>query len=295
MKRLISIFLLTALAISVSCARDPSPPKGKPLVVVSIPPYAYLVKEIVGETMIVNVALKANFDPHTTEATPTQMRWVQNADLFIGVGEGYERKLLGAIREGSKEVRVLEMDEKLPLLSYSQDAKFIDVCRGIDLDLTGFKDLHFWLGPKILPMQVKILIEALTALTPQNGDLYRKNGEALIQKIQALDAKLEKDLHPYQKRAIIVSHPALGYFCYDYNITQISVECEGKSPLPQNITHVLDLARNSDVICVFTGPQFHNKGAEIIAERLNLRVESFDPLAEDILTTLEKVGNAITK
>lgn len=112
MKRLIPLFLLLILGLFVGCTKMGSGVSGTPHVVVSIPPYISLVKEIVGDTMTVNSALGPSFDPHTAEATPHQMKMVQNADLFIGVGEGYERKLLSALREGTKEVRILEMDEK---------------------------------------------------------------------------------------------------------------------------------------------------------------------------------------
>lgn len=279
----------------MGCSLGGTPVKGTPDVVVSIPPYITLVKAIVGDTMTVESALGANFDPHTAEVTPSQMRMVQNADLFIGIGEEYEGKLLSAIREGTKKVRVLEMDERIPLLSYSQDTNFVDACQDINLPLSGSKDLHIWLGPKRLIPQVQVMIEVLSQINPHNQSIYEQNGEALIERIKDLDRRLHEKLRPFQKRAIIVSHAALGYFCYDYNLIQIAVECEGKSPLPQNVSRVYDLARNSDVICVFTAPQFNNKGAELVAKELKLRVIPFDPLSEDILETLEEIGNMIAQ
>ncbi|QVL57541.1 MAG: zinc ABC transporter substrate-binding protein [Simkaniaceae bacterium] len=295
MKRLIPLFLLLILGLFVGCTKMGSGVSGTPHVVVSIPPYISLVKEIVGDTMTVNSALGPSFDPHTAEATPHQMKMVQNADLFIGVGEGYERKLLSALREGTKEVRILEMDEKIPLLSYSEDTNFVDACQDISLPLTASKDLHFWLGPKSLIIQVEVLIQALSELKPENSTLYSDNGHALIKKLKALDARLQDKLRLFQKKAIIVSHASLGYFCYDYNLIQIAVECEGKSPRPQDISRVFELAKHSEVVCVFTGPQFNNKGAEMVADKFNLRVESFDPLAEDVLATIQKIANDITK
>lgn len=292
MKRLIAIVMVIFLT---GCSMGETPVKEASDVVVSIPPYVSLVKAIVANTLTVESALGTNFDPHTAEATPSQMRTVQNATLFIGVGEGYEQKLLSAIREGTKEVKILEMDEHIPLLSYGKDTHFVDPCRDTSLPHSGSKDLHFWLGPKSLVPQVEVLVDALSKLRPQHQSLYEENGRALIQKIQALDRHLQEKLSPFQKRAIIVSHPALGYFCHDYDLVQIAVECEGKSPLPQRVSRIFDLARNSDVICVFTAPQFDNKGAELVAKKLNLRVASFDPLAENLLETIEEIGKAIAQ
>jgi len=78
-------------------------------------------------------------------------------------------------------------------------------------------------------------------------------------------------------------------------LIQIAVECEGKSPLPQNISYALELARRDEAICSFIAPQFDNKGAEAVGRALHLRIVSFDPLAENILETLEDLGNAITQ
>lgn len=292
MKHLFAVLIAIFLG---GCTIGETPVKGTPDVVVSIPPYISLVKAIVGNTMTVESALGPSFDPHTAEATPSQMRMVQNADLFIGVGEGYERKLLAALREGTKNVRVLEMDEQIPLLSYSQDTNFVDACRDINLPLSDSKDLHFWLDPKRLISQVEVLVDTLSQLKPENQLMYEENGVALKKRIRELDHRLQDKLRLYQKRAIIVSHAALGYFCYDYNLVQIAVECEGKNPLPQNVSRVFELSRNSNVICVFTAPQFNNKGAELVAKELNLRVVSFDPLAEDVLETIEAIGSAITR
>ena len=295
MKRLISLFLLLALGVFVSCARMAPKVTGTPDVAVSIPPYVSLVKAIAGDTVTVHSVMGENFCPHTAEATPGQMQMIQNADLFIGVGEGYEKKLLTALTEAKKTVRVLHLNEKIPLLDYAEDTDHVDPCKGTSTHIHTSDDLHFWLGPKSLIIQAEVLIQALSELSPENSKLYHENGATLIQRIKDLDSQLEEKLHPYQKKSIVVSHASLGYFCHDYNLVQIAIECEGKNPRPQNISRIYDHVRHSEVICVFTSPQFNNKGAEMVAKELNLRVESYDPLAEDVLATIEKLGNDITK
>jgi len=293
MKKFLSIFLL--IVFLASCQSSSPHASGKPFVVTSIPPYVSLVQAIVGDTMTVASALGESFDPHTTEITPSQMKKVQNANLFIGVGEAYESKLVRAINRGAAKVAVLELDKKISLLSFSQDANVVDACHDVSLHSKDSKDLHIWLGPQILIPQVSAMVEALSSLNPDSASQYNENGNALIKKIKEIDQNLQEELRLFQKKAIIVSHPALGYFCHEYNMTQISVECEGKEPLARDATNILRLAKNSDVVCVFTAPQFNNRGAKLIAEKLNLRVESFDPLAPDPLETIQQIAKAITK
>jgi len=293
MKKFLSIFLL--IVFLASCQSAAPRDSGKPFVVTSIPPYVSLVQTIVGDTMTVASALGESFDPHTTEITPSQMKKVQNANLFIGVGEAYENKLIMAINRGAGSVAVLELDKKVSLLSFSHDTSAVDACHDVNLHMGDAKDLHIWLGPQILIPQVSAMVEALSILNPDHADQYSENGKALIKKIKGIAQNLQEELYLFQKKAIIVSHPALGYFCHEYNMTQIAVECEGKEPLARDATNILRFAKNSDVVCVFTAPQFNNRGAKLIAEKLNLRVESFDPLAPDPLETIQQIAKAITK
>ncbi|MEM8727912.1 MAG: zinc ABC transporter substrate-binding protein [Chlamydiota bacterium] len=295
MKRSIPRSLLFALAVLVSCSDKAPGVDNPPAVVVSIPPYVSLVKAIAGDTMTVRSMLGDHFCPHTAEVTPRQMQMIQQAELFIGVGEGYEKKLLVALSDAKKTVRLLQMNETIPLLPYSEDTNGADRCNDTGPPSSPSKDLHFWLGPKHLIIQTEVLIRVLSELSPENSERYRQNGAALIKKIEALDRRLEEKLRPYRKQSIVVSHASLGYFCHDYQLIQIAIDYEGKNPRPQHISRIYDHVKRSEVICVFTSPQFNNKGAETVANELGLRIESFDPLAEDVLATIEKIGNDITK
>lgn len=293
MKRLCSFLL--GIFFLASCQSSSTQDKGKPLVVTSIPPYVSLVKAIVGDSMTVTSATGGNFEPHTSEVTPRHMKAMQNADLFIGIGEPYEKKLLNAINQGSHHVHSLELAQKVPLLSFSEDSHVVNACHGSSESHQGGEDRHIWLGPDSLILQVNHLIEAVSLLNPEMAYEYDRNGKALIAKIRKLIENLQEELRPFQKRAIIISHPALGYFCHEFHLLQIAVECEGKEPLPRDAANILRFAKNADAICVFTAPQFNNKGAEMIAQQLNLRVENFDPLNEDPLATIQHVANAITQ
>ena len=105
----------------------------------------------------------------------------------------------------------------------------------------------------------------------------------------------EEKLAPFKGKTIIISHAALGYLCHDYTLVQLPIEFEGKSPAPKDIDTLLTSAKNADVQCVFTLPNHNNKGAELIAKELNLLTYSFDPLAEDLLKTLEEIVTDIIK
>ena len=282
-------FLILALLL-LGCDRSPGALNSKPVVVTSIPPYAFLVKSIVGDRVEVNSATGGDFEPHTSEITPSQMKVMQHADLFIGIGEPYEKNLLNAMNQGKRKLKAVALDQTLSLLTFGSDTKELHSCSSNDL-----YDRHIWLSPEALIPQVSAIVQALSQLTPDGAEEYQKNGEALTQKLSILSANLHQQLEPFQNRSILISHPALGYFCHEFQIEQISVECEGKEPLPGDLSRLLTHLEQADLICVFVAPQFHNKGAELLAKQLKLRVEKFDPLQENPLATIQEIADSISE
>lgn len=262
----------------------------RPLVVVSIPPYMEIVKAIASDTVDVESAIPVGYNMHTSEVTPKQTEMIQEASLWIGIGESYEKKLLTALSEAKTPVAIVQMNEKVPLLPLKEDTNFVDVCGEGHSSLHESKDLHFWLSPKRLPQQATIITEALIKLQPDQAEEYQNNLKTFLRKVSKLDQRVIDLLSPFRQAAIVTSHAAFGYFCNDYSLTQIALECEGKSPLPKTIQGALMLAKNSNTQCVFTFPGHNNKGALLIAERLSLKTYEVDPLSEALLGTIEQIA-----
>ncbi|NGX50747.1 MAG: High-affinity zinc uptake system binding-protein ZnuA [Chlamydiae bacterium] len=297
-KKNLLICLLVLGFIGLGCQR--AAPKGveeRPLVVVSVPPYISIVEAIAGDSVRVESATRQGFDPHTMEVTPRQREMVQGADLFIAIGEPYEAKLLAALREEKGEMRVLYLNEKIPTLTYQEDTHSIEACGRDHAHHHGSesRDLHFWLSPRRLPMQAKLIADSLTELNPALRERYSESAKLYIQRVQELDSRVQEMVSSYAGDALLVPHSALGYFCSDYQLVQIAVECEGKSPLPHHIAAILDLAKKSEVRAVFTFPHTNNKSVEVIAKELNLRTTTLDPLAEDPLETIEQIATEISE
>ena len=295
MKRVLFAYAILIGLIITGCQKSlPTAIKGKPLIVVSVLPYVSIVEAIAGDTVTVKSAVKANFNSHTMEITPNQIETVQNADLFITIGEIYEERILAVFRHKKKKESILRLGEEISTLTYSENTNVIDMCKDAELHAKDTQDLHFWLSPKRLPEQITLITDFLTRLKPGLRKFYRDNANAYIKKVETLDQHIEEALHPYEGRALLVPHSALGYFCHDYNLVQIAVECGGKSPLPKDLHLVLDLAKNSKVVYGFAFPQFSDKGVKLIADRLSIDVYNFDPLAEDLLASLERLTRDIS-
>ena len=293
-KNLILILLFLILLTSCNDTKNNSL-KEKPKVVVSIPPYISIIKSIAGDTVSVESVVPKNFDPHTMEITPLQRKLIQKANLFIGIGETYEAKLLSTLINENKELSVLQLNEHLPLLTPMQE-KNMDSMEHNHGDHTHHHhshDLHFWLSPSLLPLQISLISESLSKLNPNLSETYTQNSKNLIDEVNQLHKILSTELKPYYGKALLVPHAALGYFCHDYGLIQIAVEFEGKSPLPNDLNQILNITKSSDVLCGLIFPQFNNKGLKIIANALSIRTIQFNPLSENLIENIRQLGQDI--
>lgn len=291
---LMSLFLVALVGFSQATFKKK---KGKrPLVLVSIPPYISVVQSLAGDSVEVQAALDPGFDPHSNEITPQKMQRVEQCDCWIGIGAFYEKRVLDSLKQLKKSPCTLQLNEKIDYLpcqdgSHPPDACHFDVSSSDRAD----QDLHFWMSPRRLIDQAGRISATLSEMFPEDSLLYEQRLSAYIEEIKRVDTKISCQLEPYRKKGLLVSHPFLGYFCHDYGLRQISVECEGKSPTAGVADSILRLADKWSLECAFISLQHEHKGALLIARKLKLKVYEVDPMGTDPLDTIQKVVNDITK
>lgn len=299
LKKLIFFSLVLLWA---SACQTPSSPDSKqsPSVLVSIAPYTYFVERIAGSTLKVSSIIPLNANPHLFEPTPRQVEQIRQSKLWIRIGEPFERKILKVLREQNPNFLALDLSEEIPLLSMSED----DTCMHVENHGSGThhhptpdeaKDRHFWMSPKLAKEQAKAIAKNLILLFPDQAALYQNNLQLFLQDLEELDHYITDLLHPFENQAILVSHPAFGYFCHDYKLLQLSIECEGKEPLPQHLTKILKFAERYKVRSVLTQAQYNNQGAEQIAKKLHLPIFMVDPYSTSYIDNLKQIADLIAQ
>ena len=68
--------------------------QARPVVFVSIPPQAWLVKRLAGDAAEVQTLLAAGANPHTYEPDSRQLRKLSEASLYLTVGMPFETPLI---------------------------------------------------------------------------------------------------------------------------------------------------------------------------------------------------------
>jgi zinc transport system substrate-binding protein len=142
----------------------------------------------------------------------------------------------------------------------------------------------------LVKVQSRTIYEALTELDPAHKAEYEANLDAFIADIDALETEIEVTLSGLEAKKFMVFHPAWGYFARDFGLEQMSVEVGGQEPSAQELTHLIEEAKEENVQVVFAQPEFSTEDAETIAKEIGGEVLLISPLASDWLENMRSVA-----
>lgn len=279
--------LLCLLAL-LGCHKAPTPVQGpqKPLVLVSIAPYRSLVERVAGSEIEVQAVVPMGSNPHSFEPTSQEVARMERAAVWFCIGEPFEAKIAPILQLRNPNLVVVDLRKDIPMIEEGDME-----CHHCGMD---HFDRHIWLSPQLASVQVAHIEKTLQAAFPEQGNMV-ENRDLLQRDLAALDGEIRALLEPVKDRTIIVSHPAFGYFCKDYRLEQLSVEYEGKDPRPKQLEHTMHRAAMEGATLALALPQYNNKGAQMIADKLHVPVKLIDPYSSDYFATMRKLAHLIAE
>jgi zinc transport system substrate-binding protein len=278
----IRLFISLFCIISVFCY--PEHIKPSPLVLVSIPPYLYFIREIAENTVSVESLVPPGVNPHLYEPTPKQVQLHRQAVLWFKLGEKADQKAQRVFQSSKAPPLIVDLTEGLNLLRSKEES----CCSNQNT-----KDLHIWLSPKMMELQVEKITQALIQQFPAYTELYQNNANKLLEKLHEIDQELTIALRNKQGKAILASHPAFAYFCRDYQLEQLSLEEEGKDCLPRYIPVLVQKIKELKIGGIIIEPQHSSKAAKLIAQELEIPIYTIDPYAEDYIAGLQRIAEVV--
>ncbi len=261
------IFFLLFAPIGYGVAAEVPTPK--PLVVVSMPPYLHMVKTLVGEQVDVISIVPPGADPHSYEPSPKEMQIIGRASLWIRLGDPFDKKAHRLLMSANPELSCLT------LLEQNKDAHK--------------HDPHIWLSPVLAKEQAMRIGDSLATLLPEEKKHIAQALEKFLHQLDECDQTLRAHLANKKGRALLLPHPALGYFCQDYDLVQLALEQEEKEPGPKDLLRILAYAKEHPPLCVLVQPHHNNKGIRLIAKELQLDTHFFDPCSEDVIQSFQQL------
>lgn len=287
------IFLLITLFFVVGCNTVGS---DKPTVSVTIEPQRYFVEQIGGDNFKVNTIVPAGTSPETYDPTPSQMVALGKSSVYFMVGYlGFENAWGKTLAENNTGVIVVNTSNEISLIEGENLENVIGGHQHHDGHNHQGVDPHVWSSPKSVLIMAENMLNALVMADVENQKEYRDNFKALQEEIIATDKKITSLLDNAPVKSFIIYHPALGYFARDYNLTQYSIEFEGKSPSPQQLKQMIDFAQEQGVKTIFVQKGFDMKNAESLAKEVGASIHSIDPLSYNWSEELIKIAEILSK
>lgn len=187
------------------------------------------VKNVGGDQVEITSMLKAGQDPHEFNPTAVQMRKMSESTLIFASGKGLE-SYLGKLADTAKgKAKVINVGEAIPSLWVEQACTHgdHDHHHGAGATKDGkVEDPHWWQSIPNVIQATGIIRDALIAADPSQKEYFTKNAADYITRLKELQKWADAQIAqiPREKRILITSHDALGYFAKEYGFEVHSIE-----------------------------------------------------------------------
>jgi len=249
-------------------------------IVTTINPYYLIVKQIVGEKSDVSLLIKPGSDPHTFNPTISDVKALSKADLIVANGLGLDNAYLKNYRN------VLFVGERIP-------AKYLVESGEEDGHDGKTFNPHVWLSIDFLTDYIIPTIrDELVRMDKQNAKIYDKNAGVIINSLKKYQ-KLIQLLKDKKGAVVILEHPSYVYLFKKYGIQVLALqEGHGKEPSAGHLKNIIELAKKSNLIGVFVGPQFRTEAIKVVSSELKRQYKILDPLGREAKTIADLFENA---
>jgi zinc transport system substrate-binding protein len=248
------VMLILALVLGTGCSGDE--PDQRPTVVASFYPLAWAAEQIGGDSIDVVNLTPPGAEPHDVELTPKDVEKIQNADLVLYLGSGFQPALERAVEGRSGPS--LDLLARQKLLAGAGEEQ-------------GAHDPHVWLDPSRFAAMVALI----------GVQLQREPAAArLAAKLRALDSELAAGLAHCRRHEIVTSHAAFGYLAKRYGLKQLALTglSPEAEPSPRDLEALVDEVKQTGATTVFFETLVSSKLADTVAREAGAKTAVLDPL-----------------
>jgi zinc/manganese transport system substrate-binding protein len=197
-----------------------------------------LVKEVGGAAVDLSTIVGPNGDAHVYEPTPQDGRKLAQARLVFINGLGFEGWIERLIKASGTKARIVTLGDGVTARK----------------DENGL-DPHVWQNVENAIKYVEAIGAAFEVADPAHAAIYSANAAAYREKLAALDADIARTFQeiPKERRRIVSTHDAFGYFAARYGLKFIapqgvSTESEASA---REVAKIIDAVKQNRVAAVF--------------------------------------------
>ncbi len=165
------------------------------------------VKNVGGERVDVTTLVGPDGDVHVYAPAPADARKIADAKLLVINGLGLEGWLPRLLQASGGKAPIVTATKGIAPLKLGSDA-----------------DPHAWQSVANAKKYVTNIRDALAAAGPADAEVFRKQAEIYLAKLDALDREVREAVAqiPESRRKVISTHDAFGYFAAAYGIQFIA-------------------------------------------------------------------------
>ncbi len=281
MKTSLLSLAVAALALApVSALADPIK------VVASFSIIGDFAQEVGGDLISLTTLVGPNGDTHVYEPKPADAVAMSKADVILVNGLTFEGFLDRLVEASGTKAPITELTDGITPLTWAAEDHMDHDAEDEDHDdhdheveehhHHGAYDPHAWQSVANAEIYVGNIRDAFCAVDEANCATYRTNAAAYLEDLAKLDAGIKARIAaiPEDKRVIITSHAAFGYFGRDYDMTflspqGVSTETEASAA---GVVALIEQIRHEHVAAIFTETISDPRVVEQIAEETGITV-----------------------
>jgi zinc/manganese transport system substrate-binding protein len=229
---------LQLLLVSLAFIVSPLHAQDRLEVVASFSILGDFVKNVGGDRVDVTMLVGPNGDVHVYTPAPSDARKIADAKLVIVNGLGLEGWLPRLLQSSGSHAPIVIATKGIAPLRLGSDA-----------------DPHAWQSVANAKIYVANITEALAAADPADAQAFRVNADRYAAALDALEAEVRAAVAqiPPERRKVISTHNAFGYFAARYGIefiapSGVSTETE---PSARDVAGIIGQIKAAKIPAVF--------------------------------------------
>lgn len=238
-------------------------------------------RHIVKEHGEVTMLMKAGMDVHSFSPSPKELKAVADCDLFIYTGgdsdEWVDRVLDATGKEPASVCRMMDAVE----LSREEYTEGMRKEKGKEMDEEEM-DEHVWTSPVNAIAIVKKINESVSAWDTAHAEDYRKNTDAYVKELAALDLRFREVMDGAARKEIIVGDrfPFL-YFVKEYGLTYEAAFpgcAKDTEPDPKAMAFLIGKVKSDQIPVIFHIEMSNQQVSRAIAEATGAKERQLNSL-----------------
>ncbi len=263
-------------------------------VITTFLPITQFTRAVAGDRVEVNQLLPTNVGPHDFQARPEDVQRLAQADVLVKNGLEMEAFLEDLVTNANNQnLQIIDSSQGIATIaneaveghSHAEDHSHAhDHAEGEEQSEAGHHhhgqfNPHIWLDPKRAIQQVENIRDGLIAADPEGKAEYTANAAAFIAQLKELDAEITSTLQPYAGKTFVAFHDFAPYFAQSYGLkAEFLVDIPEGNPSPEDVRRVTEQVQAADLKAILTEPQAGEGPFSALANDLNIKVSTFDPL-----------------